>query len=72
MTRDEEGRIVRSESAKEAFLKSLGLKELPHGYQIDHVIPLYAGGSDTPSNMQLLTDGEHKIKTKSDYQRYDR
>jgi hypothetical protein len=70
--RDSKGRIIRSEEAKQAFLKSRGLKKVPPGYQVDHKVPLYAGGSDTPSNMQLLTTSQHKAKTKADYQRYGR
>ena len=70
VVRDEKGKIVRSEAAKEAFLRSRGLTKVPPGYQVDHIIPLYAGGSDTPSNMQLLTVSEHQAKTKADYQRY--
>ncbi len=70
--RDSKGRIVRSEAAKEAFLKTHGLKSVPKGYQVDHKIPLYAGGKDDPSNMQLLTKEQHRIKTKEDYQKYGR
>jgi len=70
--RDSKGRIIRSPEAKQAFLKSRGLKKVPPGYQVDHKIPLWAGGSDTPSNMQLLTNAQHKAKTKADYQRYGR
>jgi hypothetical protein len=70
--RDSKGKIVRSESAKEDFLKSHGYTKMPKGYQVDHIIPLYAGGADHPSNMQLLTTAEHKAKTKADYQKYGR
>jgi hypothetical protein len=70
--RDSKGRIIRSEEAKQDFLKSRGLKRVPPGYQVDHKTPLWAGGSDTPSNMQLLTNEQHKAKTKADYQRYVR
>jgi len=70
--RDLDGRIIRSESAKELFLKSRGYKDVPPGYEMDHIIPLYAGGRDDPSNMQLLTTSQHRAKTKADYQRYGR
>jgi hypothetical protein len=72
VARDQNGRIVRSEGAKEAFLRSRGLNHVPAGYEVDHVVPLYGGGSDTPSNMQLLTIADHKEKTKTDYQRFGR
>jgi 5-methylcytosine-specific restriction endonuclease McrA len=70
VNRDSKGRIIRSEAAKEAFLKSRGLKRVPPGYEVDHKIPLWAGGSDTPGNMQLLTKEQHKAKTKADYKKY--
>ena len=70
--RDSHGRIERSESAKQQFVHSLGYKNVPKGYEVDHKIPLYAGGSDTPSNMQLLTKAQHHAKTKADYQSYGR
>lgn len=65
---DSEGRIIRSEAARGEFLKSRGLQSVPAGYEIDHKIPLYAGGRDEPSNMQLVTKAEHRAKTKIDYQ----
>jgi hypothetical protein len=34
------------------------------GFQVDHVIPLCAGGLDDVSNLQWLTVEEHKAKTK--------
>lgn len=48
--------------------------EHPHGYQLDHVIPLALGGTDTDENKQLLCwwleDGQakgcHVDKTRSD------
>lgn len=55
--------VKRSETNKRIFLKSNGYSEIPNGYQIDHIIPLSEGGSDDPSNMQLLTIEQHKTKT---------
>lgn len=55
--------VKRSESNKKEFLKSKGYTEIPSGYQIDHIIPLSEGGTDEPSNMQLLTIDQHKEKT---------
>lgn len=65
---DSDGRIVPSASAKEEFLKSRGLQGVPEGYVIEHKMPLYAGGRDEPSNMQLVTRDGHRAKTRMDYQ----
>jgi len=70
--RTDNGKIARNMSARNNFLKDRGLSKVPKGYQVDHKKPLYAGGADTPSNMQLLTNAEHRAKTKNDYKRYDR
>ncbi len=64
--RDSEGRIERSSKAKKEFLKSKGYDNVPEGYEVDHIIPLYKGGADEPSNMQLLPKDVHKQKTKMD------
>ena len=45
------------------FLASRGYKFCPRGYQVDHIEPLFLGGSDTADNMQLLTIADHKIKS---------
>jgi hypothetical protein len=55
--------VKRSEANKKEFLKTQGYKSIPNGYQIDHIKPLSEGGSDDPSNMQLLTINQHKEKT---------
>lgn len=33
------------------------------GWQVDHVVPLCAGGADHPSNMQWITQADHRLKT---------
>jgi hypothetical protein len=63
VARDDNGKIKRSKSAVHIFLKEHGLTKIPKGYQVDHIIPLWKGGSDTPDNMQLLTLEEHHKKT---------
>jgi hypothetical protein len=56
-------KVERSSSEKEKFLKSHDYKEVPPGYEVDHIKPLSEGGQDNPSNMQLLTKQQHKQKT---------
>ena len=72
------GKIYRRQAAKHEFMKnnpcpSTGLTSgsCP-GYAIDHIKPLYAGGSDLPHNMQFLSIDEHKEKTNADLLRYGR
>lgn len=36
------------------------------GYLVDHVIPLCAGGPDTPANMQWLTAYAAKVKDRAE------
>lgn len=67
-----DARIERSAAARHAFVKtnacpSTGRHRLPcPGYQIDHVIPLCAGGIDKTSNLQWLEIQAHKGKTRLD------
>ena len=35
-------------------------------YQLDHIVPLEAGGLHAPENLQILTKVQHSIKTKRD------
>lgn len=69
---DASARIPRSTTERYAFVKEnacpvSGRNRLPcPGHEIDHVVPLCAGGADHRSNMQWLTVAEHKAKTKAD------
>jgi len=48
------------------------LTEYPHGFELDHKIPLYMGGEDVIENTQILCcgpDGCHRKKTHSDMKR---
>ena len=58
-----QSKVDRSSSAKNEFLKSKGYSKVPSGYQVDHKVPLSEGGADKPSNMQLISTEQHKIKT---------
>ncbi len=43
--------------------------EYPHGFDLDHIVPLYMGGEDSDANCQILCngpDGCHGKKTKQD------
>ena len=51
----------RSRAAVRTFLRDQETAT-PSGYQVDHIVPLCAGGPDTPENMQLLSIEEHKAK----------
>jgi hypothetical protein len=62
VARDTKGRIKRSTSEKKKFLKSLGYKRVPSGYEVDHITPLYKGGADKAYNMRLIPKAEHKAK----------
>ncbi|MFS1539305.1 MAG: HNH endonuclease [Candidatus Phlomobacter fragariae] len=45
------------------------LVDYPSGFELDHIIPLFKGGSDTKENCQILCIGEegcHQRKTKTD------
>jgi hypothetical protein len=60
--RDANGRIVRSESAKRAFMKQSGYPHGRPGYVVDHITALKHGGADDPSNMQWQTIEDAKAK----------
>ena len=63
-------KVERSETAKRQFLRQQGLIRIPSGYHIDHITPLSQGGSDTPSNMQLLSVEAHHQKTAAERRHY--
>lgn len=62
--------VQRSETAKREFLRQHGLTKIPPGFNIDHITPLSKGGSDTPSNMQLLSIEAHHTKTAAERRHY--
>jgi 5-methylcytosine-specific restriction endonuclease McrA len=63
-------KVERSQSAKYQFLRQHRLTHVPAGYHVDHIRPLSQGGSDTPSNMQLLSVEAHHQKTAAERRKY--
>ncbi|SRR5713101_5443942 len=66
--RDNHGRLKRSETAKEQFLRQTGHPRGWPGHVVDHRVPLACGGADTPANMQWQTTEEAKAKDKVERQ----
>lgn len=62
----------RSRAMRDAFVRShpcpaTGLPRGPcPGYVVDHVVPLCAGGPDSPANMQWQTGPEGKAKDRGE------
>ncbi len=71
--RDAQGKIKRSETAKQDFRKanpcpSTGkTRGACPGFEIDHRQPLAKGGRDSATNMQWLSKEQHKQKTRQDF-----
>lgn len=42
------------------------LTRYPDGFEVDHVVPLAAGGADTDDNCQVLCIACHESKTRAD------
>lgn len=75
ITPDAQARIPRSSSAVKEFKRhhpcpaTGATRGKCAGWEVDHVIPLCAGGPDTPANMQWLSIPSHRQKTKVDVMR---
>jgi len=69
--RDSNGRIKRSEAAKNAFMHGHPCPSTGNtsgscpGYVVDHINPLECGGADAPFNMQWQTIADAKAKDKT-------
>ena len=61
-------RVIRDPKPRREFLIQSGYPggKLPHGFHVDHKEPLRSGGHHHPSNMQVLTEAQHRRKTVSD------
>jgi hypothetical protein len=66
--RNSRGRIQRSETAKEGFMRQTGHPHGWPGHVVDHRVPLACGGADAPSNMQWQTTEEAKAKDRVERQ----
>jgi hypothetical protein len=64
--RDSQGRIKRSSTARDQFMRQTGYPHGRPGYVVDHIVPLECGGADDPSNMQWQTIAEGKAKDKTE------
>jgi hypothetical protein len=70
VARAADGRIARSSSVRYQFRKAnpcpsnASLRGPCAGYAIDHIVPLKRGGADAVSNLQWLTIGAWKEKTR--------
>lgn len=62
----------RSKAQRAEFVRSVPCPETGvtrgacPGWEVDHVVPLCAGGEDRPANMQWLAVADHKAKTRQD------
>jgi hypothetical protein len=64
--RDKNGRIKRSATARNEFMRQTGYPKGRKGYVVDHIVPLECGGADSPSNMQWQTVQAAKIKDRTE------
>lgn len=64
--RDAHGKIIRSQAAREQFMRQTGYPRGRPGYVVDHIVPLECGGEDTPGNMQWQTVAEAKAKDRTE------
>src|SRR2546425_313737 len=63
--RDSHGRLKRSETAKDGFMRQTGHPHGWPGHVVDHRVPLACGGADAPSNMQWQTSEERRRRRRT-------
>ena len=56
-------KVQRSSANRNEFLRSKGYSKTPTGCEVDHIVPLSSGGTDSPYNMQFITKEQHQSKT---------
>ena len=49
-----DAKIHRSRAQVKAFLKSQGYSKTPHGFHVDHIVPLCAGQKDIMCKMDTM------------------
>lgn len=62
--RDASGRIARNSRAVREFKRTVPQPQDCHRCEVDHIVPLHRGGSDTPGNLQWLPRDVHTDKTR--------
>lgn len=60
--RDKAGKVVRSMSRRNAFMRATGYPNGRPGWIVDHLVSLQCGGCDLASNMTWQTVAEAKAK----------
>lgn len=61
-----QARRLRFWSADPCCVKCARLTDWPSGFELDHIVPLFKGGSDRDSNLQVLCLKCHEAKTADD------
>lgn len=51
--------------------RHLNIKAGRHDYDVDHIIPFFAGGLHHEYNLQIMHVSEHRIKTHRDIKKYN-
>lgn len=60
----------RDMEMRRVFLKRHGYDHTPEGYEVHHIIPVSEGGADTPDNMVLLSEEDHRQVTAAHQEYY--